>query len=87
MNHKRYEDIPKEELQPMFDEIIGLALTRFRGFKHDSEGVSINEEAFYRVEKHIPSGHIVVTPTGKNAKKEFFNDMMNKSMHKTGKLN
>jgi hypothetical protein len=87
MNHKKYEDIPKEELQPMLDEIIGMVLTRFRGFKHDSNGEPINEEVFYRVEKHVPSGHIVVMPTGKNAKKEFFNDLMNKSMYKTGKLN
>lgn len=87
MNHKKYEDIPKEELQPMYDEMIGMVLTRFRGFKQDSSGTPINEDAFYRIEKHIPSGHIVITPTGKSAKKKFFNDMMNKTMHKTGKLN
>lgn len=87
MNHKRYEDIPKEELEPMFDEIIGIVLTKFRGFKIDCNGDPINEDAFYKIEKYIPSGQIIVLPTGKNAKKEFFNKVMNKAMRATGKLN
>jgi len=84
---EKYEDIPKADLQPMIDEIIGMVLTRFRGFVHDSNGELINEDAFYKIEKHVPSGNIVITPTGKNAKKEFFNDIMNKGMKSTGKLN
>ena len=83
----KYEDIPKEELELMIEEIIGIVLTRFRGFKCDSDGEHINEDAFYKIEKHIPSGKVIVTPTGKNAKKDFFNKFINQTMSRTGKLN
>ena len=82
-----YKDIPKEELTVLIEKIIGIVLTRFRGFKCDSDGEPINEDAFYRIEKHIPTGKVIVMPTGKNAKKDFFNDVMNKTMRETGKLN
>lgn len=84
---EKYEDIPKADLQPMIDEIIGMVLARFRGFTHDCNGDAINEDAFYKTEKYVPSGQIIVMPTEKNAKKEFFNDVMNKGMKSTGKLN
>ena len=82
-----YQDIPKEELQVLIEKIVGTALIVFRGFTYDSNGDKIIHANFYKIEKHLPSGSIIVMPTGKDAKKEFFNDVMNKQMAKTGKLN
>ncbi len=83
----KYEDIPKMDLQPMIDKMMGIVLTRFRGFTVDCNDEPINEDAFYKIEKHLPSGKVIVLPTGEDAKKEFVGAVMNTMMRKSGKLN
>jgi len=79
-----YSDIPKEDLIFVSDKMIGVVLMRA---KHDSLGYKINPHNYYKVEKHEPTGKLLIFPTGDNAKKEFTNDITKVILKKLGKLN
>lgn len=80
----KYSEIPKEDLIFVSDKMIGIVLMRA---KHDSLGYKINPHNYYKVEKHKPTGKLIIFPTGDNAKKEFKDDIKNVILKKLSKLN
>ena len=79
-----YSDISKDELTLVSDKMIGIVLL---GIERDSDGNPIQPHDYYRVEKHIPSGKLILFNTGKNMRREFLNDVGNRLLKKFGKLN
>lgn len=79
-----YEDIPKGELILVSDKMIGIVLL---GAERDSDGNPISAYDYYRVEKHQPSGMLIIFNTGSNFRKEFVDDIGNKLLKTSGRLN
>ena len=68
-------EIKREEINWTKEEIFGMALLLMGG-TIDSFGDQIKGEIFYEVGKHKTSGKVAILPTERNAKHEFFNDIM-----------
>jgi hypothetical protein len=79
-----YEDIPKGELILVSEKMIGIVLMNI---ERDSDGNAIRAHDYYRVEKHTPSGMLIIFNTGSNFHKEFVDNIGNKLLKKSGKLN
>lgn len=69
--------INKEEYNWTNKPVIGLSLL-IMGGSIDSFGKAINGDIFYEVGKHKVNGGVVILPTEKNQKHEFFNDVLKK---------
>ena len=82
----KQQKITKEDLNWCDEPIIGMALI-IKGGKIDSKGQPLNGTTFYEVGKHKESGMVAIIPTGKDAKEDFCNDVLNAKLKEGNRLN
>jgi len=64
-----------KEFKLIGDKIIGTALV-MKGAIIDSNGYRIEGMEFYKVQRHIPTGKIIIERIGVNARNEFIEEVV-----------
>jgi hypothetical protein len=78
-------NIKPEDLVLVSEEMIGLVLIKC---ERDSYGTPISPYEYYKVEKHIPTGKLWISPAMvPPMDKQFVNSILNAGLKKSGKLN